>query len=141
MNAVHSEIETEIKGFTKIAFCFPHGLLGFEDVKQFFLLKKDDDSSYVWLQMMEGPELSFLLVPSISSFPKYTPDLSKDDLALLKIQHPESLLMFNIVTIRDGGKATANLKGPVIFNMDNGIGAQFVAKNASEFAVDQPLPL
>ncbi|MDA7628841.1 flagellar assembly protein FliW [Verrucomicrobia bacterium] len=141
MNAVHSEIETETKGLTKIDFRFPHGLLGFEDVKQFCLLHKDNDSPFVWLQMMEGPELSFLLVPSIPCFPDYAPDLSRDDLDLLKIQNPESLVMYNIVTIRDGGTATANLKGPVLCNKDAGIGAQFVAKNASEFAVDQPLPL
>jgi flagellar assembly factor FliW len=109
-------------------------------VKQFSLLQKDNDSSHAWLQMMEGPELSFLLVPSISFFPDYEPDVSKDDLELLKIQSPESLVMYNIVTMRDGGKATANLKGPVLFNMDNGIGGQFIAKNALEFAVDQILP-
>ena len=141
MNAVHTETETEAKGITRIDFRFPHGLLGFEGVKHFTLLQKDNDSSHAWLQMMEGPELSFLLVPSISFFPDYAPDLSKDDLELLGIQNPESLVMYNIVTMRDGGKATANLKGPVLCNRDNGVGAQFVAKNASEFAVDQILPL
>lgn len=141
MNAVQTETETEAKGISKLDFSFPHGLVGFESVKLFSLLQKDNDSSHAWLQMMEGPELSFLLVPSISFFPDYAPDVSKDDLELLKIQSPESLVMYNIVTIRDGGKATANLKGPVFFNMDNGIGGQFIAKNALEFAVDQPLPL
>jgi flagellar assembly factor FliW len=141
MNAVHTETETEAEGITRIDFRFPHGLLGFEGVKQFSLLQKDNDSSHAWLQMMEGPELSFLLVPSISFFPDYAPDLSKDDLELLGIQNAESLVMYNIVTMRDGGNATANLKGPVFCNRDNGVGAQFVAKNASEFAVDQPLPL
>ena len=139
MNAVHTEAETESKETTKVEFRFPHGILGFEGVKNYCLLRKDNDSPYFWLQMMEGPELSFLMVPSIPCFPDYNPDLSREDLSLLQIQNAESLMMFNIVTLHEGGRATANLKGPVILNKDNHVGAQFVASNASDYAVNESL--
>ncbi len=139
MNAVHTEAQTERKVASQEEFRFPHGILGFEGVKNYRLLRIDNDSPYYWLQMLEGPELSFLMVPSIPCFPNYNPDLSKEDLSLLQIQNAESLMMFNIVTLHEGGSATANLKGPIILNRDNHVGAQFVAINASDYAVNQSL--
>jgi flagellar assembly factor FliW len=47
--------------------------------------------------------------------------------------------MFNIVTLHPGGGATANLKGPVILNTENNVGAQFVINNAADYAVNQSL--
>jgi flagellar assembly factor FliW len=139
MNAVHTEAETEKMVVTKKEFRFPHGILGFENIKDYCLYQKKEESPFFWLQMLDEPELSFLLVPSVPCFPDYKPDLAKEDLSLLQIQNPEKLMMFNIVTLHPGGGATANLKGPVILNTENNVGAQFVINNAADYAVNQSL--
>jgi len=139
MNAVQIEAKTETKTSSKTHFRFPHGILGFENVKKYCFFRQGPDSPFFWLQMMEGPELAFLLIPSVPYFPEYNPDICKEDLSLLQIQNPQDATMFNIVTLHNEGGATANLKGPVILNRDNQIGAQFVAKNAADFAVSQAL--
>ena len=139
MNAVHTEAETVNKVVSKTDFLFPHGILGFENTKQYCLYHKEEESPFFWLKMQEEPELSFLLVPSVPCFPEYKPDLSKEDLSLLQIQNPDKLMMFNIVTLHSGGTVTANLKGPIILNTENNVGAQFVINNAADYAVNQSL--
>ena len=139
MDAVQTENKPKNGVVSKQTFRFPHGIMGFENIKNYCLLDKEEDGPFWWLQMLEDPELSFLLIPSQVGFPNYKPDFSREDLDLLKIENFESLMLFQVVTVHPDGRATANLKGPIILNRDNQMGAQFVVKNAVEYAVDAPL--
>jgi flagellar assembly factor FliW len=94
---------------------FPSGLLGFEKVKDFLLIKTDDELFY-WLNAIENPELCFPLVGTRiidESFPS-----------------EEGHEAFGIVTLnQDPLKIIVNLKAPVYINQDNKKGFQKVLED------------
>jgi flagellar assembly factor FliW len=125
---------------SQILVQLPFGLLGFESVKKYVLLANPQEDPFMWLQMLEGARRSFLIVPPFLVLPDYQPDIPNDDVDFLGLTEPADALVFNICTLR-GGKATVNLKGPVIFNRHTMIGKQVIPNNAARYALTYPLPV
>lgn len=89
---------------------FSSGLFGFEDLKEFLLIKVDDELFY-WLNSIEEPEIAFPLI----------------GLRLIDDSFPqeENNEAFGIVTMNpDLLKITVNLKAPVFINQSNKSGFQ-----------------
>ena len=120
-------------------FSFPRGLLGFENIKRYVLLKNEEEDPFMWLQMIDDPSLAFLVVPPYPVFSEYNPIFDPEDFALLGIEREEQVMMLTIVTVDGSGNATVNLKGPLVINRETQLGAQLVLKNASEYGVQEPL--
>ncbi|MHC1765496.1 MAG: flagellar assembly protein FliW [Verrucomicrobiia bacterium] len=118
----------------------PLGLLGFEQLKEWRLFEKEDELPFRWLQAASDPSLTFLIVPAFDVLPQYQPDIHDDDVAFLGLENAEDAAIFGIVTLRAHGKATVNLKGPIILNRLTGRGKQVVLQNATEYALQHPLP-
>lgn len=118
----------------------PAGLLGFETFKKFVLLTTDEEAPFSWLQAIDDPTLAFLVLPPFDAVPNYQPELSDDDVIYLGLKSSFDALMFNIVTLRNG-KATINLKGPIVINRYTLRGKQVVLQNAAAYSVRHPLPL
>ncbi len=117
----------------------PLGLLGFERIKTYSLIAKPDQEPFLWLSVPEGEDLAFLVVPPAVVMPDYAPNLSDDDVDFLEIRNPNDALVLNIVTLRSGGAATVNLKGPIVINRHTMIGKQVVLSN-SDYAIQHPIP-
>jgi flagellar assembly factor FliW len=96
---------------------FASGLIGFENLKNYVLIKTEDDLFY-WLNSIEKPEICFPMVGIRvidESFP-----IEKNYEA------------FGIVTLnKDPLKITINLKSPVYLNQDDKIGYQTVLSNSN----------
>ncbi len=138
-NVAPNEAEPlEVKGENILHL--PLGLLGFEQHKRYVLLTREEETPFVWLQMLEAPHQSFLLVPPAVVVPDYRPELSRDDVAFLDLQSAEDALVFNIVTLRKGAEPTVNLKGPVVINRQTLVGKQVIPRNAGGYALQHPLP-
>jgi flagellar assembly factor FliW len=118
----------------------PLGLLGFEGIKQFVLLSDPEAAPFSWLQVLDDPGLAFVVVSPLELLPDYHPDISADDVAFLKIQAPEDVLLYVIVTLHGAGQATLNLKGPVVINRQTLVGKQVILANAAAYSVRHPLP-
>jgi flagellar assembly factor FliW len=118
----------------------PAGLLGFEQLKRFVLLNEPHEEPFLWLQVLDDPTISFLVLPPFEALPEYQPDLSDEDVKYLALEDPSDALIYNIVTLRPGG-ATINLKGPIVINRFSLRGKQVVLQNASKWSVRHPLPL
>lgn len=118
----------------------PAGLLGFENVKRFVLLTNPEEAPFSWLQAVADPALAFLVVPPAEAVPDYQPEISEEDVKYLGLKRPEDALIYNIVTLRQG-RATINLKGPIVINKFNLRGKQVVLQNASQWSVRHPLPV
>jgi flagellar assembly factor FliW len=132
------EAETlEVKGENIVQL--PFGLLGFEGHKRFVLLSQADEVPFSWLQMLEEPHQAFLVVPPSVAIADYQPEIATDDVEFLNLQAPGDALVYNIVTLRHGGGATVNLKGPIIINRRTLVGKQVIPLNASRFPVQHPL--
>lgn len=118
---------------------FPAGLLGFENLRQYVLMGSPEEAPFFWLQVLDEPNLAFVVVPPSAVVENYTPELSDEDVDFLGLRSPEDALVLNIVTVRGPTRATVNLKGPLVINRRTLIGKQVIPLNAAEFAVNHPL--
>ncbi len=119
----------------------PLGILGFEGIKEYVLVEHPEDAPFLWLQRLDEPDLAFLVVAPSAVLSDYEPDIHADDVEFLGLSGPDSALIFNIVTLRPGGQATVNLKGPIVLNHRTRIGKQVIPVNAAGLALEYPLPV
>ncbi len=119
----------------------PLGLLGFEQIKRYALLQNKHESPFRWLQVIDQPDLAFLVLPALEVFPEYEPDVPAEDVKFLGLNSPDDALVFNIVTLAAKGAGTVNLKGPIVINRFTLKGKQVVLANASRYSIQHPLPL
>jgi flagellar assembly factor FliW len=123
----------------KNVITFPMGLLGFERVKHYTLLGSAEEAPFLWLKMAEDPNLAFLVIPPSDVIAAYQPDISDEEVAFLGLGDPQDIWIFNIVTLHQDGKATVNLKGPIVVNRRTLLGKQVVPLNAADYSLQHPV--
>ncbi|MGP4078943.1 flagellar assembly protein FliW [Pseudalkalibacillus sp. R45] len=107
---------------------FAQGLPGFNDEKQFVVLPfADEDTPLSILQSVKTPNLAFVITNPFLFFQDYEfniPDAVTDQLA---IKDEKEVAVFVILTVQEPfEKTTANLKAPIVLNIENGSGKQIV---------------
>lgn len=117
----------------------PMGLLGFERLKDYIVISKPEEEPFGWLQVKGDTSLAFVVINPFLIVPDYHPDIPQVDVEFLGLTGAEDAMLLNIVTVHKNGKATMNLKGPIVINRNTGIGKQVVIANASEYSVQHPL--
>jgi flagellar assembly factor FliW len=105
------------------------------------LLSKPDEAPFLWLQMLDDPNLAFLVVAPSAVISDYYPNISPEEVEFLGLIDSQDTLVFNIVTLRSSGTGTVNLKGPIIVNRNTLIGKQVVPLNAMDYSSQHPLPI
>lgn len=89
---------------------FVSGIIGFEQLKEFLLLKSEDDFCY-WLNSVKEPDIAFPLIGTKVIDPNYPAE--------------DGYEPFGIITLNpDPARATVNLKAPVMINQDEKNGFQ-----------------
>lgn len=89
---------------------FKEGLLGFEDLKQYLLIKPDENLFY-WLTSIDNPEIAFPLFGTRAVDENYPQEDNYEAFGIV-ILNPDPL------------KITLNLKAPIYINQDEKIGFQ-----------------
>ncbi len=108
---------------------FPAGLVGFEDCTRYTLFHPedtgDDAPRYFILQSLDDPAVAFHIAdPALFGF-DFEVKLADDEAALLKLADPEKAAV--VVILSKGGKGVrANLRAPLILNLDARLGLQHV---------------
>ncbi len=103
---------------------FKAGILGFEDFRQFLLLKSDNEF-FFWLNSIEKPDLSFPMV----------------GIRMIDESYPEEheYEAFGIVNLnKDPLKVTVNLKAPVYIDQNEKSGYQRIIDD-SKYPIDYKL--
>ena len=119
--------EIEIDEAQRITF--PHGLFGFEDLRDFAILDSTQQPFY-WLQSLEKVQVAFVLIDPHFFRPDYTPDVDPAEIEEIGITAPDDMLVFAIVTIPSAAaRMTANLQGPLIINRRARTGRQSISAN------------
>lgn len=114
--------DIEISDEFKIVFTSP--ILGFEDEREFILIKEKDDSPFCWLQSLKTPELAFLLADPFIFFPDYVVEL--DD-----VYKDKNIVIYVIVTLNEDFKlSTANLVAPIIIDVESKEASQIILENS-----------
>jgi flagellar assembly factor FliW len=105
----------------------PDGMLGFSEIKQYVLIQHRDGSPFLWYQAVDEPNLAFVVVDAFTFFPDYEVVMSSEDVEVLKCTKPGDLAVFLVVVIPDNPEdMTANLRGPLVVNVDNKVARQVV---------------
>jgi flagellar assembly factor FliW len=129
----------EIEVSEKQQIDFKNGILGFEDIKTFFLLDAEKDSPFYWLQAKEIPEIAFVIIDPAYVVENYKLDIAKKDLDDLDIKDQSDMLILSIVTIYEKPEdITVNLLGPIIINKNLRRGKQVINQN-DEYEIKHPL--
>ena len=110
---------------------FPSGIPGFENVKKFTLLgRQENEAPFFWLQGVDDPALAFVVTDPFAINDDYFVDADDDEIKIIEAKDPERILTLAIVTIpEDITKISVNLKAPILINMDNNKGMQVIMKN------------
>jgi len=134
-------IETEtLVAPRKHAVRMPVGLLGFEQIKDYVLVSNPGEEPFAWLQVEDNPVLAFVVVDPFVVLPEYQPDIPPVDVESLGLKFSSDALLLGIVTIHEDGRATMNLKGPVVVNRHTHVARQVIIANAAAYSIQHPLP-
>ncbi len=105
---------------------FPRGILGFADYRRYILVERED-SIFSFLQSVDEPGLSFVVIMPELVRADYAVELSDEEIELLQISSPEDGKVFGIVTIPENvAEMTVNLQAPVVINTKERLGAQLI---------------
>lgn len=138
------QIQTSRFGLISIAeedlVQFSEGILGFSNLTTFVFLDDPNDEIFAWLQSCENPAIAFpVLEPELFS-DNYNVTLAKSDQQSLQLPDDfNGMRVFTIVTIpNDPTQMTANLKAPVIVNVNKRIARQCVLQD-NKLAICEPI--
>lgn len=131
MAEIHSRILGKVDVTNKPVITFESRILGFEEYSEFYLLDMDDDSTFQILQSKDNKDICFILIDPFTIFGDYSPNIHDDDIKRLEIKEPSELLLLTIVTIPndDYSTMTANLLGPLVFNIKTNKAMQCVVQD------------
>ena len=134
-NARLGEIEVEKESILK----FPSGLLGFSELHQFALLPHRPGTPFFWLVPIDDEDIAFVVVNPENFFPDYCPSLTQDQLAPLGLEQDveHSLGMLVVISFHNGSP-TANLRAPLILDLENRCAVQAV-QIGTQFETQKPL--
>lgn len=138
-NMITSQLFGELEVAEDQLITMPEGLFGFPNCTQFALLPAGREG-FLWLQSLQQPTIAFLIVDPFLYFEGYTVDLAGPLLQRLDTTEPSHVNVYSIVTLPGAnGDATANLQGPLVFNVVSRQGFQAVMQD-SEFGTRERLP-
>ncbi|MBF8272946.1 MAG: protein of unknown function DUF180 [Magnetococcales bacterium] len=114
------------------------GLLGFPMSRRYIMFPYSDDSSFFWLQSVDEPEISFIVVNPFDFFSDLEFEIADEDAEAIKLQKSEDIEMFTLVTIPEGHPEDmrTNLAGPVVVNTKTRLGRQILL---GQYSPRQPL--
>lgn len=91
---------------------------GFPNSKRFFFIERKNIAPFKWMQSVDEAELTFVVVEPSMFFHDYTPHVGAFDLEEVGLKSQKDMYLLVIVVLpEDLTKMTANLKGPLVFNI------------------------
>jgi len=138
LRTIKSRVFGDIEVSEKQRIQFPDGILGFEFIKEYYLLDMGESPFYS-LQATGEAEIAFILIQPETFMKDYRLLLSKADLELLGVEEKEELLDFAIVTVPENpAEMTANLQGPIVINRKTRVARQVISLH-EEYCTKHPI--
>ncbi|NLM74456.1 MAG: flagellar assembly protein FliW [Clostridiaceae bacterium] len=112
---------------------FPEGIPGFEANKKYALIVDQETSTnFFFLQSTEDSQLCFIVTDPFMLYAGYGVDVDDEDVELLGITDPKTVMTLAIVVIpEDIKEARVNLKAPILINVEKKLGKQIILKDDS----------
>ncbi len=110
---------------------FSEGLLGFENLKKYFVVDPGDSTLILWLQSTEDDKVAFPIIEPKIFKPDYIAKLLPADLNGLELDSLQTAKLYSILTIpANVTEMSANLKAPVVVNSAKKVGKQIVLQDS-----------
>ncbi|MCH1625070.1 flagellar assembly protein FliW [Fredinandcohnia quinoae] len=123
----HGEIELN----KKEVIHFDQGIPGFPEDKEYIILQLTDDGVFYILQSVNTDQLAFIISNPFSHFKEYEFLIPNDDQEHLKIDNPEDVTVFSIITLVEPlANTTANLQAPLVINLKTNKGKQIILNDS-----------
>lgn len=110
---------------------FKEGILGFENLKKFFVVDPGDQTLILWLQSIDDEATAFPIIEPKIFKPDYSICLLPSELNSLDLENENDSCVYTILTIpTDVKEMSANLKAPVIINNKTNFARQIVLQDS-----------
>ncbi|MGP4073868.1 flagellar assembly protein FliW [Piscibacillus sp. B03] len=111
---------------------FESGLPGFQEHKQFVLLDLEGNPAFKVLQSLKQENLAFIVTNPFLIEAKYEFELEEASKQQLKLEEPNDVQVWNIVTVQDPfEQSTVNLKGPIVINAKKNLAKQLLLSESN----------
>ncbi|SFK79532.1 flagellar assembly protein FliW [Brevibacillus centrosporus] len=118
---------------------FEDGLPGFPEMQFFKISKEETDVPFFQMQSTEDVNIGFWLADPFVFLPDYQFDLPDYAKAALRLDEEEaSVAVLNMITLREKGQVTINLKAPIVINRNNRMAKQVIL-NEESYLLRHPL--
>jgi flagellar assembly factor FliW len=112
-------------------FHFPMGILGFSSCQDFIIIESEGVHPFKWMQSIDDPSAAFVLGDPLLFYPSYCASIKRDELNSLEPIQEKDLVLSVIMTVPSSPKdVSANLCAPLIFNLANQRGMQYVLNDS-----------
>jgi flagellar assembly factor FliW len=106
-------------------------ILGFENLKRYCIVEREDCAPFLWYQSLDDPTIVFVLVNPVYFYAEYRIEVNPKEVEELHISDVRSVETYVIVTIpADPSQMTVNLQGPVLINTETRLAKQMVLANS-----------
>jgi flagellar assembly factor FliW len=120
---------------------FPEGLLGFPRQKLYILLEHDTGGTpFKWLQSLEDGDLAFIVIDPLLIDTWYQFEIDTDTARLIEAHRAADCAVMAIVNVPldKPSNMTANLKAPLVVNVENHLGRQMILAS-SAYGIQIPI--
>jgi flagellar assembly factor FliW len=111
-------------------FVFPGGLPGFPNETAFLPVEVPEQIPLLYLQSLATPDLCFVSLPARCIVSDYDLSPNSDDYARIglspDVRPGPQMLCLALVCFTEDGSAAANLRAPIIINLQNRTGIQTI---------------
>lgn len=117
---------------------FKNGVPGFEGLNTFKIKGLEGNDRFKILESLDD-EISFATINPFDIYDKYEIDLDDKTIKELQIESPQDVMLLTIITL--GGtleSSTVNLKAPLVINVRNNLGKQFIIQS-DKYDIRHPL--
>lgn len=124
----------EIEYPAEVVLEFPEGVLGFPQETHYILLEHTSEGSpFKWLQSLENADLAFIVVDPFFVEPRFQFEIDLDTARLIGTDNQGDCAVMCIVNVpREMQiRMTANLKAPLLVNVESRRGRQAVLGSQS----------
>jgi flagellar assembly factor FliW len=106
-------------------------VLGFEQLKQYCVIEREDCEPFLWYQSLEDPAVAFLVVNPVIFYPDYCIEVNPKEIEELLVNDVKTVETYVIVTIpQDPQRMSVNLQGPILINTKSRLAKQLVMVNS-----------
>lgn len=131
-------LQTKLFGDVEIdekkALHFENGLIGFPDLRNFFLIRDEERASALicWLQSVEETAMALPVIDPLKVMESYNPMIEDELLKPLGELTEDNLMALVTVTVpREIEKISVNLQAPILINADTKQACQLILEDGN----------